>query len=67
MLTGEFNLEEYKEVLLWEGREEGFKEGIEEGKKEVNYVLKLMEQGFSSDEIKKKLEEMSKNNGRSKK
>ena len=63
MLTGEFSLEEYKEVLLWEGKEEGLKEG----KKEVNYVLKLVEQGFGYEEIKKKLEEMSKNNGRSKK
>ena len=66
MLTGEFNLEEYKEVLLWEGKEEGLKEGLEEGEKRINYVLKLVEQGFSHDEIKKKLEEMSKNNGRSK-
>jgi len=59
MLTGEFNLEEYKEVLLWEG--------IEEGEKRVKeYVLKLMEEDLGYDEIKKKLEEMSKNNGRSK-
>ena len=48
-------------------RKEGKEEGKKEGEKEVNYVLKLMEQGFSHEEIKKKLEEMSKNNGRSKK
>jgi len=49
MLTGEFNLEEYKEVLF------------EEGEKRVqDYVLQLIDQGFSSDEIKKKIQEMSK-------
>ena len=67
MLTAEFNLEEYKKVKYLEGVEEGIEKGRKEGKKEVEYVLKLMEQCLTSDEIKKKLEEMSKNNGRSKK
>ena len=50
MLTAEFNLEEYKQVKYLEG----VKEGREEGKEEVqNYVLELIEQGLSSDEIKK--------------
>ena len=39
--------------------EEGKKEGKDEGQ---NYVLKLMEQGLSCDEIKKKLEKTSKKN-----
>ena len=49
MLTAEFNLEEYKQVKYLEGKEEV-----------QNYVLQLIEQGFSSEEIKKKLEETSK-------
>ena len=41
---------------------------MEEGEKRIKeYVLKLMEQDLSYEEIKKKLKEMSKNNGRSKK
>ena len=71
MLTGEFNLEEYKEVLLWEGKEEGVKEGIEQGEKRglaegkekvQNYVLELIEQGLSAEEIKKRLEKTPKRN-----
>ena len=61
MLTGEFNLEEYKEVLLWEGKEEGKKEGEKKGQ---DYVLKLMEQGLSADEIRKKLKKTSRKNGK---
>jgi transcriptional regulator len=49
MLTAEFNLEEYKQVKYLEGKEEV-----------QNYVLQLIEQGFSREEIKKKLEETSK-------
>ena len=49
MLTAEFNLEEYKQVKYLEGKEEV-----------QNYVLQLIEQGLSSDEIKKKLEKASK-------
>jgi hypothetical protein len=57
MLTAEFNLEEYKQVKYLEGREEGIEEGEKRGQ---NYVLELMEQGLSYDEIKKKLEKSSK-------
>ena len=61
MLTAEFNLDEYKKVMRKEGekkgRAEGFEEGIEQGEKRV---LKLMEQGLSYEEIKKRLEETSK-------
>jgi len=60
MLTEEFNLEEYKAVARWEG----IAEGMEKGEKKVqNYILDLIEQGFSREEIKMKIEEMSKNNG----
>ena len=75
MLTAEFNLDEYKKVMrneaLKEGRAEGFEEGMEQGikqgEKRVNYVLELMAQGLSYEEIKKRLEKMSKNNRGSKK
>ena len=65
MLTTEFDLDEYKEVIRLEALEEGIKkgknEGIEEGLKEglkegQNYVLELMAQGLSYEEIKKKIE-----------
>ena len=40
------------------GIEEGIQEGIAKGKKELqNYILDLIEQGFTREEIKKKLEE----------
>jgi hypothetical protein len=63
MLMGEFNLDEYKEVVREEAIEEGMKKGIEKGiekgiAKGQNYVLKLMEQGLSSEEIKKKIKKM---------
>ena len=66
MLTTEFDLDEYTEVIRMEALEEGIKkgknEGIEEGKEEIqNYILDLIEQGFSREEIKKKIEELSKN------
>ena len=57
MLTGEFNLEEYEEVLYSEGLEEGIEKGKKEGQ---DYVLELMAQGLSYEEIKNKLEETSK-------
>ena len=72
MLTAEFNLDEYKKVMrneaLKEGRAEGFEQGleqgiekgIEQGEKRVNYLLELMEQGLSYEEIKKKLEKTKK-------
>ena len=57
MLTAEFNLEEYKKVHYLEGVEDGIEEGEKKGQ---NYVLELMEQGLSYEEIKKKLEKTSK-------
>jgi len=54
MLTAEFDMDKALEVARWEGKEEG----IEEGKMEVqNYILELIEQGLSREEIKKKIEE----------
>ena len=77
MLTTEFDLDEYTEVIrmetkeraLAEGMAEGLKEGKEEGLKEgmekvQNYILDLMEQGLSREEIKKKIEEMPRKNRR---
>jgi len=69
MLMGEFNLDEYTEVLLKKGKKEGIEEGIKrgekKGKKEVqDYILNLIEQGLSREEIKKKIEKMSKKNKR---
>ena len=59
MLTTEFDLDEYKEVIRMEGKKEGKAEGIKEGKEEVqNYVLGLMAQGLSYEEIKKKIEKI---------
>jgi len=60
MLTAEFKLEDALEVARWEGREEGIEEGKAEGEKKVNYMLKLMKQGLSYEEIKKKVEKKSK-------
>jgi len=57
MLTAEFKLEDALEVARWEGREEGVQKGKKEG---LNYVLKLMAQGLSYEEIKKKVEKESK-------
>jgi len=56
MLTTEFDLDEYTEVIRMETRERA----LAEGKKEVqSYVLELMAQGLSYEEIKKKIEEVS--------
>ena len=61
MLTAEFNLDEFKKVTYSEGVKRGRAEGIVEGKKEgQDDVLKLMEQGLSYEEIKKKLEKTPK-------
>ncbi|MCL2155800.1 MAG: hypothetical protein FWH53_09070, partial [Leptospirales bacterium] len=44
---------------LKEGLKKGRKEGIEEGRKEVqNYILDLMAQGLSYEEIKNKINEL---------
>ena len=58
MLTAEFNMDDALEVARWEGLEDGREEGIEKGKKEVqNYILDLINQGLTGEEIKKKIEE----------
>jgi predicted transposase/invertase (TIGR01784 family) len=61
MLTTDFDIDEYKEVLRLEefekGIEKGMEKGIEEGmEKGETYVLKLMAQGLSYEQIKKKIE-----------
>jgi len=67
VLTTEFDMDKAIEVARWEGKEEGIEkgriEGIQEGRKEgkkesKNYVLELIAQGLSYEEIKKKIEEM---------
>jgi len=73
MLTTEFNMDTALEVAREEGVEEGIergiekgiKRGIEKGKKEgkaegQNYILELIAQGLSYEEIKKKIEKTSK-------
>jgi len=61
MLLKEYNLKDHIEVIreenLEKGREEGLKKGREKGQ---NYVLKLMAQGLSYEEIKKKIEKNKK-------
>jgi len=52
-----YNEKVARKVGIEIGREEGLERGIEKGKKEgQDYVLELMKQGLSYDEIKKKLE-----------
>ena len=52
-------------VAREEAREKGIIEGMMKGKKEgQTYVLELMAQGLSYEQIKKKIEKTSKNNGR---
>ncbi|MCL1910921.1 MAG: Rpn family recombination-promoting nuclease/putative transposase [Leptospirales bacterium] len=53
MLTTEFDLDEYTEVIRMETKERALAEG-------QNYVLELMAQGLSYEEIKKKIEELPK-------
>ena len=53
MLMFEYNLEDHIEAV----REAGIEKGVEKGKKEgQSYVLELMAQGLSYEEIKKKIE-----------
>jgi len=49
MLITEWSTEEAKQVWFEEGREEGREENIQ-------YVLELLNQGLSADEIKQRLE-----------
>jgi hypothetical protein len=69
MLTAEFNLDEYEKVIREEGIEEGIEKGREKGREEgiekgiekgQDYVLKLMEQGLSYEEIKEKIKDLKK-------
>ncbi|MCL1865369.1 MAG: Rpn family recombination-promoting nuclease/putative transposase [Spirochaetes bacterium] len=69
MITLEYSLkdaiadarEEGMEKGRIEGIEEGIEKGMEKGKREgLSYALKLMEQGLSYEEIKKKVEKESK-------
>ena len=73
MLTIEYSLKDAIEVAREEGIEKGMERGLEKGiekglekgmqkgKKEgLNYALKLMEQGLTYEEIKKKIEKESK-------
>ena len=55
MLTTEFNMG----IALKVARKEGIQEGSEKTKKELqNYMLDLIEQGLTQEEIKKKIKEM---------
>ena len=46
-----------------EGRQEGMQKGLEKGREEgQDYVLELVAQGLTYEEIKKKLEENKQNN-----
>ena len=55
----EEGIEKGREEGMEKGRTEGIEEGIEKGKEEIqNYILSLIEQGLSGEEIKKKIEEM---------
>ena len=53
----QLDIQSRESILRREGREEGMQKGLEEGRKEVNYVLELVAQGLTYEEIKKKLEE----------
>ena len=58
----EYDLKTHIKVARREAREEGRAEGFEQGEERIqNYVLELIEQGLSSEEIKKKIEKTSKN------
>ena len=55
------HLKVVRRVAKEEGKKEGMEKGIEEGaKRGQDYVLELMEQGLSYEEIKKQLEKTSK-------
>ena len=58
MLTTEFDIDRAVKVAHREGIQKGIQEGSEKTKKELqNYMLNLIEQGLTREEIKKKLEE----------
>ena len=63
MLATEFDMDIALKVAREEALEEGFEKGIQKGsektKKELqNYMLDLIEQGLTREEIKKKIKEM---------
>ena len=56
MLTEDITVEELAAVRYEEGREDGREEGREEGREdERKYVLELLSQGFSVEEVKQRL------------
>jgi hypothetical protein len=58
MLLTEWDTEEAKQVWFEEGHEEGLEEGIEKGREEnTRYVLGLLDQGISAEEIRRRLEQ----------
>ena len=60
MLTTDFDIDEYKEVLRLEEFEKGIEKGMEKAKEEIqNYILGLIDQGLTGEEIKKKIKKMS--------
>ena len=66
MLFTEISLEELSEIRFNEGREIGREEGQEEGREEGaekrdQYVLELINQGLSTEEIKQRLMQETKN------
>jgi len=58
MLTLDWNLNDALAVAREEGREDGIEEGREEGREEErDYVLDLLNQGLSVEEIRERLEQ----------
>jgi flagellar biosynthesis/type III secretory pathway protein FliH len=56
MLTENLTMEEIANVRYEEGLEYGWEGGLEYGREEERkYILELMEQGLSADEIKRRL------------
>ena len=65
MLATEFDMDIALKVAREDALEEGFEKGIEKGREEgieklQTYVLDLMEQGLSREEIKNKIKEAKK-------
>ena len=56
MIKFEYNFKDELKAARQEGKAEGMEKGTKEGKKEgIDYVLNLMAQGLSNEEIKKKI------------
>ncbi|MCL2007342.1 MAG: hypothetical protein FWG77_04580 [Treponema sp.] len=57
MLMVEWNMDDALAVRYEEGVEDGVEKGVKKGKQELQkYVLELIDQGLSPEEIKKRLE-----------